>query len=105
MKKKTQVGTRTVHPAETFAGHHLEIDALIAVLRVDKVREPDCVELFGYHAVEVDERSRHPVPRQFISASVKSQKKVGKRLTCRGNDMRGAGRLRGSHSARALPTS
>ena len=30
-----------------FAGHHLEIDALITVLGIDKVREPDRVKLLG----------------------------------------------------------
>ncbi len=35
----------TVHPAETFAGNHLEVDALVAVLCVDHVRELDGVEL------------------------------------------------------------
>jgi hypothetical protein len=51
---------RTVHPTKPFARHHLEIDALITVLGIDKVGEPDRVKLLGYNAVEVDKRSRHP---------------------------------------------
>jgi hypothetical protein len=34
---------------------------MIAVLGVDQVRESYHVILLGYHAVEVDERSRHPI--------------------------------------------
>lgn len=36
---------RTVHPPEAFARYHLEVDALVAVLRSDEVRELDSVEL------------------------------------------------------------
>ncbi len=68
-KKRRGIRGRTVHPAEPFAGHHLEIDALVAVLGVDEVRESDRVELLWYHAVEVDERGRHPVPDSKISKS------------------------------------
>lgn len=35
----------TVHPPEAFARHHLEVDALVAVLGVYQVGELDCVEL------------------------------------------------------------
>ena len=68
--------TRTIHPAEPFTGHHFEIDTLIAVLSIDKVREPDRVELLGHHAVEVDERSRHPVPRQSYQHPSRGQQVV-----------------------------
>jgi len=52
---------RGVHPAESFAGYHFEIDPLIAVLGIDEVRESDRVEFLRYHAVKIDERSRHHV--------------------------------------------
>jgi hypothetical protein len=56
---------RTVHPAESFAGDHLEVDALIAVLGVDEVRKPDSIELLWNDAVKVDECGCHPVPVLF----------------------------------------
>ena len=96
---------RTVHPAEPFAGHHLEIDALIAVLSVDEVRESHRVVLLGYHAVEVDERSRHPVPQYKVSNRKGKEFRKRHKLTCKGNDKRGAGHPRDSHSAQVLPTS
>lgn len=55
---------RTIHPAEAFARHHLEVNSLVAVLSVDKVREPDRVELLGYYTIEVNEGSCHPFPKQ-----------------------------------------
>ena len=36
---------RTVHPPEPFARDHLEVDALVAVLGIDEVRELHRVEL------------------------------------------------------------
>ena len=39
---------RTVHPPKPFARDHLEVDALVAVLGVDEVRELHCVELYPY---------------------------------------------------------
>jgi hypothetical protein len=45
---------RGVHPAEALAGDHLEVDALVAVLGVDEVREFDGVEL-------------HPARATFVS--------------------------------------
>jgi hypothetical protein len=58
---------RTVHPAEAFAGYHFEIDPLIAVLGIDEVRKSDRVEFLRYHAVKIDERSRHPVSQSKVS--------------------------------------
>jgi len=53
-------GGRTIHPAKSFAGDHLEVDALIAVLGVDEVRKPDSIELLRNDAVKVDECGCHP---------------------------------------------
>jgi hypothetical protein len=53
---------RTVHPAKSFSRYHLEIDPLITILGVDKMRKPDSVEFLRYHTIEVNERSRHPIP-------------------------------------------
>jgi hypothetical protein len=61
------MGTRTVHPAESFAGDHFEVDALITVLGVDEMREPDSIELLRNDAVEVDECRCHPVKVLLIS--------------------------------------
>ena len=35
----------TVRPAEAFTGDHLEVNALVSVLRVDQVRELNGIEL------------------------------------------------------------
>ena len=68
---KTQVkaspGVRTIHPPKPFTGHHLEIDTLVPVLRVDKVRQFHGVELFGDDAVEVDKCGGHPNRPAHIS--------------------------------------
>ena len=53
-------GARTVHPPEPFARDHLEVDALVAVLGVDEMRELDGVELLWDNTVEVDEGGCHP---------------------------------------------
>ena len=52
---------RTIHPAEALSRDHLEVDALVAVLGVDKMRQFDSVELLRDNSVEVDKRSRHPI--------------------------------------------
>jgi hypothetical protein len=36
---------RSVHPTETFAGNHLEIDTLISVLCVNQMRELNGIKL------------------------------------------------------------
>ena len=60
-RRKGMGWARTVHPSKPFARDHLEVDALVAVLGVDQVRELDCIELLRNDAVEVDKCSRHPV--------------------------------------------
>ena len=60
----TGVG-RTVHPAKSFSRNRLEIDRLITILDVDKMRKPDSVEFLRHDTIQVDERSLHPIPTVF----------------------------------------
>ena len=71
--------TLTVHPAKALSWYHLEVNALVAILGVDQMREPDGVELGGVmlarchaasalythllrdHTVEIHKGRRHPV--------------------------------------------
>ena len=99
-RRETREAGRTIHPAKPFAGHHLEIDALITVLCIDQVREPDRVKLLGNNAVEVDKCSCHP---NVDNKDIKKNSCKWYKRTCIRNDRQGAEHLQDSHTARVLP--
>ena len=91
----------TIHPAEAFSGNHLEVDALVAILSVDKMRQFHSIEFLWHHAIEIDESSSHPV-RTSLSAM---QRQTSSIHTCIGNGKRVAGRPQDIHIVQDQPKS
>lgn len=54
MKVEMRIRDLTIHPSETFAGHHLEVNTLVTILGIYQMRKLDGIELHERSAEVVE---------------------------------------------------